>query len=126
MSREVPLVTKVWVGTYTYTLSLIPNGDPNLGGDYGATYSDDERRAIFIDESLDRRKQLEIVLHELSHAIVWVHDLSDVDTEMITMEEETLCIVFGIAWSQFLLDNPRFQRWLTYTLNRIRKERKDG
>jgi hypothetical protein len=27
-------------------------------------------------------------------------------------------------WTQLLLDNPNFSRWLSYTLDRIRKERK--
>ena len=126
ITREVPLPRKLWIGTYEYTVALVPHGDAGLAEDYGATYSDDQRKAIFIDSSLDTRKRLEIVLHELTHAIVWTHDLADVDSEEVTVNEETLCDRFGIAWSAFLLDNPRFQRWLTYTLNRIRKERKDG
>ena len=42
---------------------------------------------------------------------------------MVKTDEE-LAEKYGIAWSQFFLDNPRFVSWMAYTLNKIRNEQK--
>lgn len=130
MSREVPLPRKVEIGSYEYTMQIVPPDDPILDDEDGMTTSEDTRKIISISSSLGLRRRLEIVFHELTHAINWTHDIYDEapgdEEDMVSMPEEDLAAKYGLVWSQFLLDNPRFQRWLTYTLNRIRKERKDG
>ena len=125
-TREPPLPRKVWIGTYEYELHLVEPTDTVLDDADGITLSEDGRKAVFISNSLGIRRRLEIVFHELTHAINWVNDVGQSDDDMVAMEEEELAEKYGLAWSAFLLDNPRFQRWLTYTLNKIRKERTDG
>lgn len=118
-SRSIPLPRKVWVGPYEFPVRVVPTSDPVLdsGVADGATVTLEEGRGIFLSEQLDRRKLLEIVTHEVTHAINWAYDIED------GVEEEAIASQHGIAWSQFLLDNPRYQRWLTSTLNAIRRER---
>lgn len=131
MSREVPLPRKSWIGSYEFEMKIVPADDPVLEGQNGMTVAEDKKKGVYFSDSLGALHLLEIVIHELTHAIVWVHDLTaendDEEAEdMVTIPEETLATKFGLAWSAFLVDNPRFQRWLTYILNRIRKERTDG
>lgn len=120
MIRETALPKKLWVGSYEFPLRQIEPDDVVLGGDDGLMEPAETNRGIYIANNLDRRKTLEIILHEITHAINFVNDIDDGE------DEETVATKHGIAWSMFLLDNPRFQRWLTYTLNKIRKERADA
>jgi hypothetical protein len=65
------------------------------------------------------------VWHEITHAIHWDREVDDevdalIDDGKGDIEvEESITKVQGIAWTQFLLDNPKFQRWLTFTLNKL-------
>lgn len=126
--REPPLPRKVWVESYEFGMKLVPANDPILDDNTGMTVTEEGKKCIYISDALEIRHRLEIVLHEITHAINWVHDIGDGgdDEDMVMMDEEDLAAKHGRAWSAFFLDNPRFQRWLTYTLNRIRKERADG
>ena len=119
-TREVTLPRRLWVGTYEYLLTLVEPRHAVLDGANGMTHNEEGGTAIFIAAHLGPRKTLEIVLHEVTHAINWTNDIDD------GVEEETVATVHGAAWSALFLDNPKFQRWLTYTLNLIRKERKDA
>lgn len=119
-AREVKLPSKLWVGTHEFSLALVANDDPALEGAYGMTVLDDDTPSILVAGGIGTRKVLEVALHEITHAINWVHGIKN------RTPEEQIATLHGLAWSQVLLDNPRFQRWLTYTLNRIRKERKDA
>jgi hypothetical protein len=112
------LPTRLWIGTYEFYLMSVPRTHPKLDGDAdGITYTGDDGNLICIASHLDARRMLEVVLHEVTHAINWVNDIED------GTDEEDVATKHGHAWSALLLDNPRFQRWLTVALNRIRKER---
>jgi hypothetical protein len=127
--REVALPERVWVGTYEFPIEIVLPDAEVLGGADGIAIFDEAERGIYICASLDNRKFLEIVWHEITHAIHWDREVDDevdalIDDGKGAFEvEESITKVQGIAWTQFLLDNPKFQRWLTYTLNKLRKER---
>jgi hypothetical protein len=112
----VPLPKQVEVGGYVFPIYVVPRRHSKLGGDDGcSTY--DGGFAIYIADDMSIRKGLDIVLHEVTHAINFANDIDD------GVDEETIATKHGPAWAQFLLDNPKFQRWLNSALNRIRKER---
>lgn len=125
---EPALPRKLWIGTYEFPLHLVSPDDQHLG--LGKTDPADEREGmtltgeavggfgIWIANNIAMRKQLEIMLHEVTHAINWVYDIDD------GSDEESIATAHGTAWSQFWLDNPRFERWLVYTLARIRRARR--
>lgn len=73
---------------------------------------------IYLNNLLDTSRTLEVVLHEITHAINWVYDVDD------GTEEENIAEKHGLGWSQFWLANPRFEAWLVHTLKSIRKERR--
>ncbi len=120
VTREVPLPKCVWVGTYEFPMGFVDAADPRLDEANGMCETGEGETRIWIAARMGLRKTLEIVIHEITHAINWVYDIDD------GVDEEDIATKHGAAWSQFFLDNPKYQRWLAYTVNRIRKERKDA
>jgi hypothetical protein len=120
------LPAKLWIGTYEWPVKVVPKTHPvmvateNDPQSDGITLFEDEDRCIYIASHLDTRKRFEVVWHEITHAINWVNDIDD-DTD-----EETVADRHGVAWTQFLLDNPAYERWQAYMLKRIRRERSKG
>lgn len=120
MTRVILLPKQVEVGSFVFPIHVVPPDHPRLGGDSDGctTFSDEEGGyGIYIAATLPLRQGLETVLHEVTHAINYAQDIEGGE------DEETITRKHGAAWSQFFLDNPKFQRWLVYVLNRIRKER---
>ena len=124
--KVVHLPKKVEVGTYEFPIQIIHAGDPRLGEDAdGITFfgSPDElqvSRCILIAGRLGPKKTLEVVLHEVTHAINYVSNIDN------GADEEEIAERHGAAWAQFWLDNPRLLRWLNYVVERIKQEREDG
>ncbi len=97
--------------------------DAEGNGSHGMTTfgaEGEEPLGIWIANDLDARKRLEVVLHEITHAINHSRGVEDGITE------EDLTEHHGLGWSQFWLDNPRMVSWLVYTLSRIRKGQRTG
>jgi len=119
MVREVSPPTKVWVGTYEFTLDFLPPDHPSLmvRGKTNDGCTDVEEQEIAVAAHLDDRKMLEIVWHELTHAINWVYDITD------GAREETIARKHGVAWSTFWMDNPHYVRWYQYVANKIKRAR---
>jgi hypothetical protein len=120
-TKVVRLPSTLWVGNYEFPMMMVPVKDKILEGDAdGCTMFEHGDRGIYIAEHLCKRRTLDVVLHEITHAINWVHDIQDKEPE------EGIASKHGIAWSQLYLDNPRFEEWLTYTVRAIRAEREDA
>jgi hypothetical protein len=111
---------KIWVVTWEFEVSLVSANHPMLEGNDGMTYFDEENRGIYLSELLPPRTLLEVFWHEAEHAINWSEDIED------GIDEETLCEKHGKAWTDFLLNNPRFESWLTRMNKFIRHERKNA
>ena len=123
--KEVKPPLKVYVETFEFPLYFVLPDDEALLGNEGITGLLEEERGIWISEALEDRKLLEIIHHEVTHAINWVYD---VDSALSSKwppgrKEEAVAAIHGRAWSQFWLDNPKYVRWYTHVVNRIRKER---
>lgn len=124
--RHVKLPSKVWVGAYEFPLALVASDDKALDGADGMTVTDEVGRGIWINEILDPRKMLEIVWHELTHAINWNQEIdnrSERKGSTLNCSEEVLATKHGFAWTQFFLDNPKMHRWINATVRQLQKER---
>jgi hypothetical protein len=114
------LPKKIWVVTWEFDVHLVPDAHPMLEGNDGMTYFEEDQRGIYLSQSMQPRRLLEVFWHEAEHAINWSVDIDD------GIEEETLCELHGKAWTDFLLNNPRFESWLTKMTKFIRHERKNA
>lgn len=119
---RISIPRKVWIGPYEFSLQLVEEDDPILEPtDHekttGITHFDPPERGIYVCADLGRREMLETFLHELTHAVNFAGSIDD------GVDEETIARRHGEIWSQLWLDNPGLQRWLTSTLNTIRRER---
>lgn len=132
MKPGASLPSKLWVGSYEFALRVVPKGHAGLKADEddkepadGMTKAGEEDgdNAIYIASNLDARRRLDVIWHEVTHVINWANDI---DEDVKPIEEEEIATKHGAAWTQFLLDNPRFFSWLDYHLKRLRKARKDG
>jgi len=65
---------------------------------YGVFESTECRIKVFMGESLYRT--LEVLLHEVNHAIYHVYQMEDV------LAEETVASVLAAGWTQVYRDNP--------------------
>lgn len=132
--KVVQIPGKLFVDNYEFELRLISPGDQAnaqldkanrllFEQDEGLMLSGPAVYAIWLSASLTPRRRLEIVFHEITHAINWAHGIEDA-REYVHVSEEQLADKHGKAWSQFWLDNPRFLLWLQYTLSRIRLDQR--
>lgn len=126
--RNPPLPGKLWIGTFEVPLRVVPPSHDALTDDDDGTQSngmsvtDEDTIGIWIASNLPTRKRLEIVLHEITHLIDWAYGIDDDDGKTVT--EEQVAEQHGKAWTQLYLDNPRFLKWLVFTVDKIRKDQK--
>lgn len=124
--RDVKPPLKVYVETYEFPLYFVLPDDEALLGNEGITGLLEEERGIWISEALEDSKLLEIVRHEVNHAINWVYGVDDfLANKKLSMakKEEAVAAIHGRAWSRFYLDNPKFVQWHMHVLKRIWKDR---
>ncbi len=124
------LPRRVHVGSYVFPVKLVADADPILDGADGMTMTEEgAKTGIYLSELMSVRRLLEIFLHEVHHTLNWnceIDNTSEDEGALLNMDEEDLTTKLGFAWSQFWLDNPRAQAWLTRTLNQIRRDQKEG
>jgi hypothetical protein len=117
--REVPLPSRVWVGTYEFPMEIVPPDDERIeANERGACAIEEDNYWIVIAAYLANTATLEVVLHEVEHAINWVFDIN-VDDAF----EEEVVTEHGKAWARVWLDNPKLLKWVDYMTKLIRKER---
>lgn len=113
---------KLWIGTLEFAVQFVPAGhaelkDKDADGEEvdldGCTTFDPP--AFWFCEALSLTKLLEIVRHELTHGVNHVGDIED------GADEETICRKHGEIWSQFSINNPRFERWWLSACIAVRK-----
>jgi hypothetical protein len=125
MAREINPPAKLYIGTYEFPLAFVLPSDEALDGADGITCLSEEERGIWLSEALDDRKLMEIALHEITHAIDWAYDISERANKIRNADkrEEFYATQFGIAFSAFWLDNPKFIRWYDSIARRIKRDR---
>lgn len=111
---------KVWIGTTEFVINLVPRDHAKLDNGESDGCTDANPPVIHVCSDLGTTLFMETVWHELTHAVDFVGGIEDSQTE------EDIADRHGKIWSQFWINNPRFQRWWTKVCNAVRKEREDG
>lgn len=125
--RKPGMPSKIFVGSYEFAMRFVPINDERLTGDdgdndnNGICITEEGNRGVYLSAAMEPRLLLEVVTHEITHAINWAYD---VDVEGEPIEEEELTRKHGVAWAAFYLDNPRYLPWLQDLLARIRREQR--
>lgn len=127
------LAKRVWLKNYEFGIEIREPSDPVFREESAAPddmpaegLTDTEKRRIYVAAGLELRRLVEVVWHEIQHAINWVNDVEPAIAKFkgdATEAEELIAEVSGIAWTTFFLDNPRMQQWFTRVFNQIRRER---
>lgn len=125
--KEPPLPPKIWVDSYEFLLEIRPSSDPIFEPRpdeiaSGITHFDLPGRGVFISSDTDIRQRLEVLLHEITHAICDAHGIN----ERGRYQEDYLALKFGKAWSALMVDNPKLRRWINWAADRIRREQNRG
>jgi hypothetical protein len=123
------LPKRVFVDQYEFRLKLVEKNAPELAektgddatGDpmqdaEGEGLTDFQRKTIFLCRDLNLHLFVEVVIHEITHAINWSRDIEDGSSE------ETFTTRFSPGLVRFLLDNPRMHQWLNRAIREIRKQ----
>jgi len=71
---------------------------------------------IKIDMSASDGRVLDILLHEIYHAVYWAYDIQDED------KEERIVNVFSTAMNQVYLDNPDLLRYINESVLFLKEE----
>lgn len=125
-AQREPMPRVVWVGRYEFPVQIVPLDSPKLRAvadedcGHGLTGFIDGDRGIWLADNLEPRLLLEIVLHEITHAINHCLDVED------GADEEDLATKQGAGWAQFWLDNPMFLKWVVATTRLVRKVQNRG
>jgi hypothetical protein len=109
------LPRKVKVGAYTFRIH-ITTADKNdvLDGCDGIT--DFSKFHIYLDEHLARQRAINVVQHELTHAINWVYGIDDGALEEHITTQHTNGLV------ELWVSNPKVFNWIAKTLRAVKRE----
>lgn len=110
------------IGQFTLRFKVVnPTEHADIHGNNGLC--DFDASIIYLDEELIQRANAErilnVVQHEIHHAIHYVYGLTDESTE----EQFTELLTNGLV--AFWLDNPRYETWRRRMLREIKKGRKE-
>ena len=109
------LPRRIKVGQYTFRV-VISNATahPDLEGCDGIT--DFEKFRIYLTESLHRQRAINVVQHELTHAINWVYGVDD------GAEEETITTQHTNGLIELWVSNPKVFNWFAKSLRAMKRE----
>lgn len=110
---------KVWIGTTEFEIFLVEKNHAKLDNGESDGITEFNPPVIHLCQDLCLTLFMETLWHELTHAVNHVGDIEDSPLEEVIADQH------GKVWSQFWINNPRFQRWWTKVCNAVRKER-DG
>lgn len=117
MSLIAECPDKVWIGTAEYAICVVPADHAKLDGGETDGITEFSPTVIHIANSLPLTAFMETIWHELTHAIDDAVGLEDGSLE------EDIADHHGKAWTQFWINNPRFQRWWGKACIAVRKDR---
>lgn len=100
------LPTSVRLGTQDFSVQFVGKVDPKDEDICGQV--DVPTNSIRIRKGLPETRVAELILHEVVHAY-----LSGFEAEALT--EETVAVVLGVRIAEFIVDNPKFIRWVQAT-----------
>lgn len=109
------LPRRIKIGQYTFRIVITtPEAAPDLEGCDGIT--DFEKFRIYLDESLHRQRAINVVQHELTHAINWVYGVSD------GAEEEHITTQHTNGLIELWVSNPKVFGWFAKSLRTMKRE----
>lgn len=108
------LPRRVKIGQYTFRVIVSNAQDsPDLEGCDGIT--DFEKFRIYLDETLPFQRAVNVVQHELTHAINWVYGINDgADEEHITTQHTNGLVAMWVS-------NPKVVNWFVKTLRLMKR-----
>ncbi len=108
------LPRRVKIGQYTFRIRISnPEESPDLEGCDGIT--DFETFRIYLDERMPLQRAVNVVQHELTHAINWVYGINDgADEEHITTQHTN-----GIV--EMWISNPKVVNWFVKNLRAMKR-----
>lgn len=109
------LPRRVKIGQYTFRI-VITTADQNdiLEGCDGIT--DFETFKIYLHEHLARQRAINVVQHELTHAINWVYGIDD------GAEEEHITTQHTNGLIELWVSNPKVVNWFVKNLRAMKRE----
>lgn len=111
----VGLPRRIKVGQYTFRLMVTnPTEQPDLENCDGLT--DFNKFHIYLDETMRRQRAINVVQHELIHAINWVYGVNDGAEE----EHITTQVTNGLV--EMWMSNPKVVNWFVKNLRVMKRE----
>lgn len=109
------LPRRIKVGQYTFRLAVTnATEQPDLQDRDGLT--DFGTFRMYLDETLQRQRAVNVVQHELLHAINWVYGVDDGATE----EHITTQVTNGLV--ELWMSNPKVVNWFVKNLRAMKRE----
>ena len=109
------LPRRVRIGQYTFRISLTTAEKNAILTDCDGI-TDFESFRIFLDENLLRQRALNVVQHELTHAINWVYGIDD------GAEEEHITTQHTNGLVEMWMSNPKVFNWIAKNLRIVKRE----
>lgn len=103
-SQGIQLPHPVKIGRHTVGFALIHPQEADDARVWG--YYDHNGRRIVLDAGLHGLRAVEVVMHELTHALFHLKSISP------KWGEEKTVTAIGLGWAHLLRDNPRMLLWL--------------
>jgi len=111
------LPRRVKIGQYTFRVIVSNKTDsPDLEGCDGIT--DFEKFRVYLDESLPLQRAVNVVQHELTHAINWVYGVDDGALEEHITTQHTNGLV------EMWMSNPKVVNWFVKQLRALKSANK--
>lgn len=122
MSEDARPFPRKWrVGPHDFVGDHLEPGHKLLQGKLTRAIMHPEapERGIYISSDADLREQLELLCHEVKHAMCYAYDF-----KLSGKAEERLALFSGRAWSSFFIDNPQGLRWINWAARELRRTQK--
>lgn len=109
-----------YVGQYEFALAApAPGVYPELVESDGVTHFESDRRRILVSRALPFKRFVNVLLHELIHAIHWDRGVIDGDLE------ETVTAHQADGLTDFWIDNPKLADWFARAYHTLRVQRRE-
>lgn len=109
------LPRRIRIGQYTFRV-IVSNAEEHSVMTDCDGMADFETFRIYLDERLHRQRAVNVVQHELTHAINWVYGIADgADEEHITTQHTNGLIELWVS-------NPKVMNWFVKNLRAMKRE----
>lgn len=115
------LPRRIGIGAYTFRVQIVPADHPKLcqtgNGERDCDgFTDTEEMRIYLWDGMSVSRVLNVMQHEVSHAINWVNNVFDGSEEETFVENNTNGLV------EVQVRNPRYLTWVVRMVRLFKKE----